>query len=122
MISKALFVEMIEYAEAFEAELDRWNDFGLQVFEMPIGDIPWGMFNCWLESHFDMEGKDWVNWYLWERRSFSTNEILPCYHKDGTQFFVNTVEDLWDLVKDHRLKPCLDSPCNFSGIGQCTGL
>ena len=36
--------------------------------------------------------------------------------------FVNTAEDLWDLVKDHRLKPCLDSPCNFSGIGQCTGL
>lgn len=122
MISKALFIEMIEHAEAFEAEVDRWNDFGIQVFELPIGDIPWGMFNCWLESHFDVEGKDWVNWYLWERKSFSTNEVLPCYHEDGTQFFVNTAEDLWELVKDHRLKPCLDSPCNFSGIGQCTGL
>lgn len=114
MISKALFIEMIEHAEAFEAEVDRWNDFGIQMFELPIGDIPWGMFNCWLKSHFDVEGKDWVNWYLWERKSFNTNEILPCYHKDGTQFFVNTAEDLWELVKDYRLKPCLDSPCSFN--------
>lgn len=122
MINKALFIKMIEYAEAFEIEVNRWNDFGIQVFELPIVDIPWRMFNCWLESHFDTEGKDWVTWYLYERKSFNTYEVLSCYGKDGTQFFVSTAEDLWELVKDHRLKPCLDSPCTFSGIGQCTGL
>lgn len=122
MISKDLFIETIKHAEAFEAEINRWDNFGIQVFELPIGEIPWEIFSCWLESHFDIEGRDWVNWYLWERKSIYTNEVLPCYHKDGTKFFVNTPEDLWELVKDHRLKSCIDSPCNFNEIKQCTGL
>ena len=98
MISKELFVKMMRLAEMFDAELDRWSEFGIEFYEMAVGDIPWGMFNGWLESHFDVEGKDWVNWYLWERKSFSTNEVLPCYHEDGTKFYVNTPEDLGEIM------------------------
>lgn len=122
MITKDLFIDMIHCAESFEQEVDRWGDFGIEVYELPIGEIPWEMFTLWAKSHFDDEGHDWISWYLWERKSINTHEVLPCYHEDGTKFYVNTPDDLWDLVKDHRLKPCLDSPCTFSGMGQCTGL
>jgi hypothetical protein len=57
------------------------------------------------------EGKDWINWYLWERKGINNNEVLPCYNEDGSEFYVNTPADLWDLVESHRLTPCIDSPC-----------
>lgn len=122
MINKELFVSMINLAEQYKTEVDRWSDFGIEIFEMPISEITWGMFDNWSKSHFDVDGQDWISWYLWERISYNTNKVLACYHEDGTAFYVNTPEDLWDLVKDHRIKPCLDSSCTFSGIGQCTGL
>ena len=122
MIRKELFVKMMHLAEEFSAESDRWTNFGIDVYEMPITDIPWSMFDCWAKSHFDVEGQDWISWYMWERLSINTHEVLPCYHEDDTKFYVNTPEDLWELVENHRLKPCLDSPCTFSGVGQCTGL
>lgn len=122
MITKELFVQMINIAERFSDETDRWDDFGIEIYDMAICNIPWEMFRNWVDSHFDLNGKDWINWYLFERLSFNTNEVLPCYHEDGTEFFVNTPEDLWELVKDCRHKPCLDSPCTFNGIGPCTGL
>lgn len=122
MLNETSFIEMIKTAEALDKEIERWADFGIELYTQPIHDLPWKMFDLWVKSHFDSEGQDWINWYLWERISFNTKEVLPCYHEDGTAFYVNNPEDLWDLVKHHRLKPCLDQPCTFNGIGQCTGL
>lgn len=111
MISKALFVKMMNFAEEFIEETDRWIDFGIEVIEMPITEIPWGMFQCWADSHFDLEGRDWISWYLWERKSINTGKVLACYHEDGTEFYVNTPEDLWALVEPHIVKPCFNSIC-----------
>jgi hypothetical protein len=113
MISKELFVKLITSAEKFSAEIDRWSDFGIDLFENNITILPWEIFQYCLDSHFDEDGKDWISWYLWERHGFNSNEVLPCYNEDGTPFYVNTPEDLWDLVALHRLRPCLDTPCSF---------
>ena len=113
MISKDLFIKTMQNAEKFESEVERWSEFGIDVFELPIGTIPWEMFNCWLDSHFDDYGKDWITWYLWERKSIITGEILPCYDENSNEFYVNNLHDLWDLVKNYQLKPCTDSPCKF---------
>ena len=111
MISKERFIKMMTLAEQFLEEEDRWTHFGIEVYEMPITDIPWEMFNCWARGYFDVEGRDWINWYLWERKGINNNEVLPCYNEDGSEFYVNTPADLWDLVESHRLTPCIDSPC-----------
>lgn len=120
MINKQSFIKMMSLAEQFMEEEDRWNKFGIEIYEMPISSITWDMFNCWSSSHFDPEGKDWISWYLWERKSINTNEVLACYDENGTPFYINTPEDLWNLVECHRL--CIDSPCNFIGVGECIGL
>lgn len=108
MITKELFIQMMDLSEKFSNEIDRWSDFGIDVYDLPIGSIPWKMFYCWIDSHFDEDGKDWIDWYLWERKGFS-GEILACYHEDGTAFYVNTPEDLWELVLHHVLVSDLDS-------------
>lgn len=113
MISKNLFIKMMQSAEKFSAEIDRWSEFGIDVFEIPIGEIPWDMFNAWCESHFDEEGQDWINWYIFERKSIATGQILACYDENGKEFYVRTLDELWNLVVDHRLKPCLDTPCTY---------
>lgn len=103
MMTKEQFVRMMNAAEAFDAEIERWDDFGIELFELPIGEIPWEMFNCWLDSNFNSDGIDWINWYLFERRSIFTNEVLPCYDENNNEFYVNTPEDLWKLVERHQL-------------------
>lgn len=113
MINETLFKKMMYAAEKFAEEVERWSNFGIEIYELPVGSIPWDMFNAWSESHFDSEGQDWIDWYLWERKSLATREILPCYDKDGNKFFVNNLSELWSLVVHHRLKPCLDEPCTY---------
>lgn len=114
MITKEMFIKTIQTAERFDAEINRWCDFGIEIYDMAICEIPWEIFNYWIDSHFDLDGKDWINWYLFDRRSINNNEVLPCYHEDGSEFFVNTPNDLWELVKEHRYKPCLDSSCTLN--------
>lgn len=109
MINKKQFVNMMNAAEAFNKETERWNDFGIELYELPIRDIPWEMFDCWVDSVFNHDGKDWIDWYLWERISVFTNEILPCYDENGVKFYVNTPEDLWKLVEQHQLDYSVES-------------
>lgn len=103
MITKERFVEMMELINQFSNEVDRWYQFGINIIEQPIDNIPWEMFNSWKESHFDEYGCDWIDWYLFERKSLATGEILPCYDENGVEFYVNNSEDLWNLVKDYQL-------------------
>lgn len=120
MINKQNFIEMIELAEKFIAETDRWSDFGIDVVDLPIGEIPWKMFIAWYKSNFNPYGQDWIDWYLWERKDFRTGEILACYDADGEKFFVETPEDLWDLVEEYVLQPCSDNKCQFKKSESCT--
>lgn len=48
MITKKNFIEMIDLAEKFDAEITRWSDFGIDVFDLPISEIPWRMFTSGL--------------------------------------------------------------------------
>lgn len=103
MINKELFVKIINLAEKFDKEIDRWQDFGLDIIETPIYELSWNIFCCCIDSYFDEEGRDWVDWYLFERINVTTKEILPCYDKNNNKLYVNNPEDLWELVKDHQL-------------------
>lgn len=121
MLNKESFIDMITLGSNLVEESDRWSDFGIDIYEMDIYEIPWGMFNIWMKDNFDTDGQDWINWYFFERLSINTNEVLPCYHEDGTKFYVNNAEDLWDLVKDHLIKLCPDAPCSLNGTPKCIG-
>ena len=101
MITRELFIKMISSAEKFSAEIDRWNDFGIDVYDLPIGSIPWEMFTCWAASQFDEAGQDWIDWYLFERISIKTGEILACFDENGKGFYIKTPEDLWEIVIEY---------------------
>lgn len=101
-MEKCNFVAMINAIEKYDAEVERWADFGIELYELPICEIPWEIINMYLKEMFNKDGVDWINWYIYERKSIITGEVLPCWDEEGKEFYVNTPEDLWKLVEQHQ--------------------
>ena len=101
-MEKCNFVAMINAIEKYDAEVERWADFGIELYELPICEIPWEIINMYLKEMFNKDGVDWINWYIYERKSIVTGEVLPCWDEEGKEFYVNTPEDLWKLVEQHQ--------------------
>ena len=101
-MEKCNFVAMVNAIEKYDAEVERWADFGIELYELPICEIPWKIINMYLEEMFNEDGVDWINWYIYERKSIITGEVLPCFDEEGKEFYVNTPEDLWKLVEQHQ--------------------
>ena len=101
-MEKCNFVAMINAIEKYDAEVERWNDFGIELYELPICELTWEIINMYLEEVFNEDGVDWINWYIYERKSIFTGEVLPCFDEEGNEFYVNTPEDLWQLVEQHQ--------------------
>lgn len=102
MITKEQFIKVINLARDYENEVDKWNDFGIQIYEMPIYEIHGQLFDTLIDSLFTEDGVDWISWWLYERISIITGESLPAYNEDGSIIPTDTVEDLWNIVKDYR--------------------
>ena len=101
-MEKCNFVAMITAIEKYDAEIERWADFGIELYELPICELTWEIINMYLEEVFNEDGIDWINWYIYERKSIITGEVLPCWDEEGKEFYVNTPEDLWKLVEQHQ--------------------
>ena len=101
-MEKCNFVAMINAIEKYDAEVERWADFGIELYELPICELTWELINMYLEEMFNEDGVDWINWYIYERKSIFTGEVLPCWDEEGKEFYVNTPEDLWKLVEQHQ--------------------
>ena len=101
-MEKCNFVAMINAIERYDAEVERWADFGIELYELPICELTWELINMYLEEMFNNDGVDWINWYIYERKSIFTGEVLPCFDEEGNEFYVNTPEDLWKLVEQHQ--------------------
>ena len=101
-MEKCNFVAMINVIEKYDAEIERWNDFGIALYELPICELTWELINMYLKEMFNEDGVDWINWYIYERKSIITGEVLPCWDEEGKKFYVNTPEDLWKLVEQHQ--------------------
>lgn len=53
-----------------------------------------------MECVFNEEGKDWIDWYLYERVGFD-GKILQAWDEKGNEICHN-IESLWDTVKPYR--------------------
>ena len=101
-MEKYNFVAMVNAIEKYDAEVERWADFGIELYELPICELTWELINMYLKEMFNEDGIDWINWYIYERKSIITGEVLPCWDEEGKEFYVNTPEDLWKLVEQHQ--------------------
>lgn len=101
-MTKEFFIQLIEKVETYQKEVDKFANLGFPIFDMTIYEIPWTIINLTFKSHFNEDGVDWIDWYLFERLSF-TGEVYPYYDENNNPVYVRTPEDLWNLVKDYQI-------------------
>ena len=103
MITKEQFTKVIENTLKLDKEYDRWDDFGINLWELPIGDIVADLAESIWDITFDEDGVDWINWWIYERPAlFEGDEVNKAYNEDGSEIPTETVDDLWNIVKKFR--------------------
>lgn len=103
MITKEQFTKVIEDTLKLNKEYDRWDDFGINLLELPIGDTVADLAESIWNIVFDEDGVDWINWWIYERPAlFEGDEVNKAYNEDGSEIPTETVDDLWNIVEKFR--------------------
>lgn len=103
MITKEQFTKVIEDTLKLNKEYDRWDDFGINLWELPIGDTVASLAESIWNIVFDEDGIDWINWWIYERPAlFEGDEVNKAYNEDGSEIPTETVDDLWNIVEKFR--------------------
>lgn len=103
MITKEQFTKVIENTLKLDKEYDRWDDFGINLWELPIGDIIANLAESIWDITFDEDGVDWINWWIYERPAlFEGDEVNRAYNEDGSEIPTETIDDLWNIVEKFR--------------------
>jgi hypothetical protein len=76
------------------------------IYQLGIGlmdyeELYHNIITSLLNSVFDKEGKDWIDWYLYERVGF-TNKVNLATDKDGNEICYD-IPSLWEEVKNNLL-------------------
>lgn len=95
MIGKQEFVDLIQGYYEQNKNVDKLCEIFNNSFDNPI--IEWGfrMFDNLINAYFDEIGADWINYYLYENPN-------KCYYQDNVEIPLETINDLWKLIKKHR--------------------
>ena len=75
--------------------------YKLGVNLMDYEELYHNIITSLLNSVFDKEGKDWIDWYLYERVGF-TNKVNLATDKDGKEICYD-IPSLWEEVKNNLL-------------------
>lgn len=102
MIGKEEFIKIINWCSVQEEETDKLCKVFPDAFGATILDNPYKLFDLVLKICFDEEGQDWISWWLYDCKSFTDGTYNRTYEENGETISVETVDDLWKLVKGCR--------------------
>lgn len=94
MITKEEFIKLMQTVVNLEKELDRWSDFGINLFEMKISELISALYDHTFKISFTDEGVDWIYWWLFEPE-------CEAYDSERNKLPTETIEDMWEIVKNH---------------------
>jgi hypothetical protein len=93
------FKNVIEGLEKIRDQSHTLYTLGVNLVDYE--DIYHNIITNLLNSVFDKEGKDWIDWFLYERIGF-TNKVNAATDKDGNEICYD-VPSLWEEVKNNLL-------------------
>ncbi len=100
MLSKKEFIELITSFQEWDKQVDEVSKvLGIPVFDSPIINYAHKIFSMHIYHLFDEEGIDTLDWWLYEK---SFNPSLYMEDKDGKRIPTDTLNDIWELVKNHQ--------------------
>ena len=101
MITKKEFIDLISNHKKWNNKIDEISE----LLDIPsLFESSWitytdSLFNQTLEFLFDETAIDDIYWWMYER---SENPELKLWDESGEEIPTDTVEDLWNLVKDNQ--------------------
>lgn len=100
MITKEIFTNVITKHQIQSKKLDQLTELGFNIWDTQIIDFGWQIFDIFIETNFDEEGKDWIFWWLYERNETIFDQAWDEY---GNKIPTETIDDLWNLIEKHRI-------------------
>lgn len=102
MISKEEFVNIIKLHKKQNLNIDKLEELGLNISDSSLVEFGFIMFDLLISSNFSDEGKDWINWWVYERPMLDENKPLVL-NADGSEVPTKTIEDLWNIIEEYRI-------------------
>ena len=93
------FKQIIENLEKIRERSYSIHQLGINL--MDYDEIYQNTITTLINSLFDEKGKDWIDWYLYERIGFTTKVNLA-NDKDGNEICYD-IPSLWEEVKNNLL-------------------
>lgn len=102
MITKEEFIRLI-------SDYQRWNnrmeEIGkvfdcINIFETDWAEYTNELFDFVLKKLFDTNGVDDIYWWIFEK----SNNKLKMWNAEGSEIPTETIEDIWEVVKDHKIE------------------
>lgn len=94
-----IFKTIIEGLEKISERSHSAHQLGIDL--MDYEELYHNIITNLLNSVFDKQGKDWIDWYLYERIGF-TNKVNLATDKDGNEICYD-IPSLWEEVKNNLL-------------------
>ena len=116
MITFEKFKEIIVKYIGFHKCEDQLRKMNIDVFESPLFETTGYYFDWLLEAYFTEDGCDTINWWVFEYHDIEEDfdeqgnyvgdpdKEPGMWDKDDNVIPMITIEDLWNEVKDLRLK------------------
>ena len=103
MITREQFIKVIKTVLDFNKELDKWDDFGIEIYNLPLGDYGARLSELTYTNLFTDDGIDWINWWLYEKPSVFEGEAdNQAYDENNNVIPTDTIDDLWNIVEKYR--------------------
>lgn len=89
------FTSLIENLQSAFKRTGDLNDAGVNLLD--YDEKFYNIINDLLEESFGQEGKDWIEWYLYDKPSILSGEPHKAFDKNGKEI-CHDIKSLWDTV------------------------
>lgn len=101
MITKNEFIDLINDYQNWSDQVDKASQaLGIStLFESNLIDYTSKLFDKTINILFNENGTDDIYWWIYEK---SVNPDLKMFDKEGNEIPSETIDDLWEIVKDSQ--------------------
>lgn len=100
-MDRELFAKQINLMKSFNYKIDQIRDFGIDLVETPLFDIPAQMFDNFISAVCTDEGEDLVFWWMYE----NVEKVIFEHDEEGNEKKIplETVYQLYEYLDENDL-------------------